>query len=155
LLRDREEGRLRVLRQSASGGRAPKHTELFPFRIRHHHPGGVVRLADIDLSVLRSINPIDLSTLFLWSQIEVQSVPHRLPMGSDEQDVAGHIRGGTSLRRLSAALVLALEVMMQPNACEQKRANSSLVGVDHDAVDHDASNPDLHVSRLTAAPVLR
>jgi len=29
------------------------------------------------------------------------------------------------------------------------------VGVDHDAVDHDASNPDLHVSRLTAAPVLR
>ena len=41
------------------------------------------------------------------------------------QDVAGHIHGGTSLQRLSPALVLALEVMMQPNACDQKRANSS------------------------------
>jgi hypothetical protein len=42
-----------------------------------------------------------------------------------------------------AALVLALALMMQPNACDQKRANSfAVVAFDHDAVDHDASDPD-------------
>lgn len=97
-LRDREEARLQALRSVHLRRAHPKHTELFPLRIR--------------------------LTLVLWSQIDVQSVPDRLPAGSDEQDVAGHIRGGTSLRRLSAALVLALEVMMQPNVCDQKRGNS-------------------------------
>jgi hypothetical protein len=65
-LRDREEARLRVLRSVRLRRARRKHTELFPFKIRYHHPGGVVGLADIDLSVLRSINPIDLSTLVLW-----------------------------------------------------------------------------------------
>jgi len=45
---------------------------------------------------------------------------------------------------------------MQPNACDQKRANSPRASpFDHDEVVHDASDPDLHVSRLTAAPGLR
>jgi hypothetical protein len=44
---------------------------------------------------------------------------------------------------------------MQPNACDQKRATLRVVAFDHDEVDHDASDPDLHVSRLTAAPVLK
>ena len=74
-----------VRRRSACGelfGRErSKHTELVAVWVGHHHPTGVIALADVDAPGTEPFKPKDLSSLIEGSQVKVQAILSQLLLG--------------------------------------------------------------------------
>jgi hypothetical protein len=58
-----------------------KHTELVAVRVGHHHPTGVIALADIDVPCTEPFKATYLSSLIEGSQVKVQAILSRLSFG--------------------------------------------------------------------------